>query len=389
MLNPVAKTQSERCVVEHVLDASAEPIDLSRLKYSKQSPLRISSTSAFDHVRPSYVPADEGQTSTPTKLYPSDNLEGVSWEGKSGSYTLRDEPLDLQVRRQGVITPDSESTHSNETLTPVEVVLPRPWNPTRFPRGFGGPTPASALRSLTVGDSPTQTTSHQGVDFSRYSTDWGSVGLDGYRSYCKQERVMVLTSRSPVREGGFDVASRYNLEDPYTYHTNNTLLNVHHPPSQDVNDRNRKSLTPSQVQGGFPSQHGNFLRSSEHPKERALSKRSARQPILGLEYIQNNPDCHDQADLSNDEAVTDQPDPFLSPHDETKIDDVGQSPPSYQHTSDININSEETSDQLDLKPPQHKKYICDVCGKGFSRSNTLVTHKVRIINDNITFRKSC
>ena len=30
------------------------------------------------------------------------------------------------------------------------------------------------------------------------------------------------------------------------------------------------------------------------------------------------------------------------------------------------------------KPPPVKKYKCDVCGKAFSRSNTLVTHKVRI-----------
>ena len=29
------------------------------------------------------------------------------------------------------------------------------------------------------------------------------------------------------------------------------------------------------------------------------------------------------------------------------------------------------------KPPPVKKYKCDVCGKAFSRSNTLVTHKVR------------
>ncbi|PIK45305.1 putative Krueppel-related zinc finger protein 1 isoform X1 [Apostichopus japonicus] len=27
------------------------------------------------------------------------------------------------------------------------------------------------------------------------------------------------------------------------------------------------------------------------------------------------------------------------------------------------------------KPPQPRKYVCDVCGKAFSRSNTLVTHK--------------
>ncbi|XP_071804478.1 uncharacterized protein [Asterias amurensis] len=366
VLNPVAQTQSTRCVEERGLDPTPEPIDLSRLKYSKQSPLRISSTSAFEHVRPSYVQADDTQSSATTKLYSSDYLDGESWEGKSGTY--RDEPLDLQVRRQGVTTPDSESTHSNETVTPVEIVLPRPWNPTLFPRGLGGPTPASALRSLTVGDSPTRSPSLQGVDFNRYSTDWGS-GLDGYRSFCKQERVMVLTSDSPVREGGFEVSSRYNIEDPYTYHTN-TTLNVNHPPSQDV--RHHKSLSPSQTQAGFLSQHGNFLRSSEHPKERVLSKRSARQPILGLEYIQNNPDCQDRHELSNDEAVTEENDPFLS-HDESKLDDVVQSPPSYQQTSDI--NTEETSDQLDLKPTQHKKYICDVCGKGFSRSNTLVTHK--------------
>ena len=31
-----------------------------------------------------------------------------------------------------------------------------------------------------------------------------------------------------------------------------------------------------------------------------------------------------------------------------------------------------------FKPPPLKKYKCEECGKAFSRSNTLVTHKVRI-----------
>ena len=38
------------------------------------------------------------------------------------------------------------------------------------------------------------------------------------------------------------------------------------------------------------------------------------------------------------------------------------------------------------KPPPVKKYKCDVCGKAFSRSNTLVTHKVSTFLDNILFR---
>ena len=37
------------------------------------------------------------------------------------------------------------------------------------------------------------------------------------------------------------------------------------------------------------------------------------------------------------------------------------------------------------KPPAFKKYKCDVCGKAFSRSNTLVTHKVRIWDCSYSF----
>ena len=48
---------------------------------------------------------------------------------------------------------------------------------------------------------------------------------------------------------------------------------------------------------------------------------------------------------------------------------------SSMDEQDTNLGNE-TNTRATSKPPQPKKYKCDVCFKGFSRSNTLVTHKV-------------
>ena len=50
--------------------------------------------------------------------------------------------------------------------------------------------------------------------------------------------------------------------------------------------------------------------------------------------------------------------------------------PAFLQMSGLNLRRSSTSSD---KPAPIKKYKCDICGKGFSRSNTLVTHKVRIL----------
>ncbi|KAJ8322340.1 hypothetical protein KUTeg_000811 [Tegillarca granosa] len=50
-------------------------------------------------------------------------------------------------------------------------------------------------------------------------------------------------------------------------------------------------------------------------------------------------------------------------------------PPSVFHPAFLHMNGVGMKRLPSDKPPPVKKYKCDVCGKAFSRSNTLVTHK--------------
>ena len=66
------------------------------------------------------------------------------------------------------------------------------------------------------------------------------------------------------------------------------------------------------------------------------------------------------------------------PHRVTSSGFVQLSPATGAHPNSSDATPGTRTLRDHLKPPALKKYKCDVCGKAFSRSNTLVTHKVRI-----------
>ncbi|XP_033099399.1 zinc finger protein 506-like [Anneissia japonica] len=82
-------------------------------------------------------------------------------------------------------------------------------------------------------------------------------------------------------------------------------------------------------------------------------RNNARQPIPGLEYIQNGTDMHYRNITS------------------TQLSSYSTDSNSLERakTTDGDLN------ESDGKQSQQRKYVCDICHKGFSRSNTLVTHK--------------
>ncbi|XP_002736218.1 uncharacterized protein LOC100373325 [Saccoglossus kowalevskii] len=106
-------------------------------------------------------------------------------------------------------------------------------------------------------------------------------------------------------------------------------------------------------------------------------KTVARPPIMGVEYTQNGTDMRlrdmmekDEAKITRGESWTEEGDERDSSHgdsEEMSTCDEG-SITSTSVVADDHGEDDKTS-------PQNRKYVCDVCGKGFSRSNTLVTHK--------------
>jgi len=50
---------------------------------------------------------------------------------------------------------------------------------------------------------------------------------------------------------------------------------------------------------------------------------------------------------------------------------------SFKHSNQESQNNSNSNGQgMLVKSKNAKKYKCDLCGRGFSRSNTLITHRV-------------
>ncbi|XP_071958026.1 uncharacterized protein [Antedon mediterranea] len=79
-------------------------------------------------------------------------------------------------------------------------------------------------------------------------------------------------------------------------------------------------------------------------------RNKARQPIPGLEYIQNGTDMQYRNNTSLESSFA--------------TDD----------NAEDNAKTDGELNESEAKQTQ-RKYVCDICNKGFSRSNTLVTHK--------------
>nr|XP_054749941.1 zinc finger protein 768-like isoform X1 [Lytechinus pictus] len=127
----------------------------------------------------------------------------------------------------------------------------------------------------------------------------------------------------------------------------------------------------------------------QSPSSPTGGKRLTRQPILGVEYIQNGIDneLHHDADSIQDSEqqflLQDSEEQYLlqdglnpisegdkKTDSESNMDDRAILPLIPKYTGETKGRRANSA-----KTPQPRKYICDVCGKGFSRSNTLVTHK--------------
>ncbi|XP_070533167.1 uncharacterized protein [Ptychodera flava] len=106
-------------------------------------------------------------------------------------------------------------------------------------------------------------------------------------------------------------------------------------------------------------------------------KTIARQPILGVEYIQNGTDLklRDMMDKEGNKSLG---------SEDSNDTDLGDEKDSLSEGS-VGVGEGEEGAFVngptmegrsdDEKPSPNRKYVCDICGKGFSRSNTLVTHK--------------
>ncbi|XP_072030325.1 LOW QUALITY PROTEIN: uncharacterized protein [Amphiura filiformis] len=215
----------------------------------------------------------------------------------------------------------------------------------------------------------------------------------------------------------------------YTSHNNSSLkkdisdsksgkssspINSPPPPSEDNNDNqplkspkldkldatdpDRSLLKPEYRE--YLSSISKNIRTGTHHPQSDTTRPLARQPILGLEYIQNGTDIkvmdvdgadcpeEDEGDTEEQEAEGDQQKNMEHDNDATGQDHEDEE----DFFNDVNgnvghiVGAPETVDRQTLisppalaattvKLPQPKKYKCDICFKGFSRSNTLVTHK--------------
>ena len=131
-----------------------------------------------------------------------------------------------------------------------------------------------------------------------------------------------------------------------------------------------------------------------HHQQSATARPIARQPVLGLEYIQNG------TDIKVDGDMEECPDDIEEGVDGDKDIKKGEEIDNVQELNDSDKGRDKQEQHLsakasgvsgmevrqklsvplptaNVKTPQPKKYKCDICFKGFSRSNTLVTHKVR------------
>ncbi|XP_033099478.1 zinc finger protein 251-like isoform X2 [Anneissia japonica] len=133
-------------------------------------------------------------------------------------------------------------------------------------------------------------------------------------------------------------------------------------------------VSPSELVGGqlhkeFLKQHLVSIRGSMYFGHQG-HKRQARAPVPGLEYIQNGNDTklRDMIESECNETGSEESEGSIK----TECQVTPQDAEGAVVGNTLTANDEDATDN---KTQQLKKYMCDVCGKGFSRSNTLVTHK--------------
>lgn len=179
------------------------------------------------------------------------------------------------------------------------------------------------------------------------------------------------------------------------------------PPDATTTDTSLPD-TPPPHSPAYLTEHLNTIRTTTSSRHQHHHRPAARQPILGLEYVQNGNDVSRvneigsmKGDAEEDTAEEAEDRQGVAPEGEDRYEDDledldeehmmetthddeenmqslqidANATLSSMDEQDTNLGNE-TNTRATSKPPQPKKYKCDVCFKGFSRSNTLVTHKV-------------
>ncbi|XP_038052588.1 zinc finger protein 239-like [Patiria miniata] len=342
----------------------AEPIDLSQAKPI----LLASSNSAFEYVEPSMRAS---QASLNNHILNTN----ISVE----------EPLDLQIR------PPTDRDLPQSSVTEVSSASSRPaslYNPYASYQKRLGHNPASALYSYMIeGTSPTRTSPFRDASFYQYS-DWNHGRSDrDTAQFSKEEQMMIPLSpnQSPTMPDYYNTSPSYYL-DKYILPTDtNNDKNIQEIQTEQQMALNLSPSKEDQLKMSpqlpnsdrFVFNHTHLSRRSKNQGH--VLKHSARQPILGLEYIQNTPNSRDSKSPDGESShlleSQDQEADGCMQLDQAVNCSSEQQHTGYSSTETTSVSGGKSSPSKVDKPSQYKKYICDICGKGFSRSNTLVTHK--------------
>ncbi|XP_011673664.2 zinc finger protein 768 isoform X2 [Strongylocentrotus purpuratus] len=307
-----------------------------------------------------------------------------------------DEPLDLKVRgpsREGHEDEKRELTRMSKDYHPEDVLSFKK-------RSLGGPV------RLPVGTEPDDYPRYPPMSSAIHPSSYPFFGIPYGHLLAQKypggfglrpvERNQYLGQRGP---------KRMEMSPPMASHAS-PQPDLDQPPICSVkpifNEQDESSNSPSPLSNAYLSptilNQPRYALSQEsiddddsdnQSPSPVGGKRLTRQPILGVEYIQNGIDNELRHDLdSSQEAeqqhlsqdpeeqylLQDEPNPIpetdaktgCQPNVDEKIN-LPMIPKFKGETKGRRSNS--------AKTPQPRKYMCDVCGKGFSRSNTLVTHK--------------
>ncbi|XP_022103633.1 histone-lysine N-methyltransferase PRDM9-like isoform X2 [Acanthaster planci] len=355
-----------------------EPMDLSQAKPT----LVVSSTSAFEYVEPTMRAAQDTKA-RPSKCQPTFKA--------SRCLDLSDEPLDLHVRR----TTEGISLQSSATIpafTSAPSLPSRLYSTSAYQRCQDEPTPASALYSYMIRGTATGLHSYfKDVTSYHHYSEWqqetgrSRPNPSGPQFY-EEENVTTppTTKESPTKQDFYTLPPRYYIDKYILPEDIKKHSNI-----QQIKTEPQTPLKISPCEGQLvkipphPPKPERFLIKHENVSSRSeykgrVMKRSARQPILGLEYIQNTPNFQDSESPDRDSSPSITPQLLELESIEQQNLELGCSSKhqnsQYSPESTSDTTGKASTIKVD-KPAQYKKYICDICGKGFSRSNTLVTHK--------------
>ncbi|XP_071943748.1 uncharacterized protein [Antedon mediterranea] len=302
-----------------------KPLDLSSNK-TKQDIECSSPKSAFQPVQPVFIRQHSETNTTPQSMFHSQKGFGSARHDVIRS-SLEVTPKKLFSYNPYVVYTNSTSQHKGHYFPYYNM-------PMQFPYAF-------KQRYNIHGKPPISTSLETESDTASFTTSKADM------SYYTPPVI-----RDLPKNKGSNSPENFNTDSPTT---------------------TQPDLTDGQLHKEFLKHHLVSLRGAMYLGQQG--RRQARAPIAGLEYIQNGSDtklrnlieseCNDnmEEEWTNCIVKTEPKDSSIEPESQT----------AEEHA----MTSNQTTGDLDKTKMQQqlKKYKCDVCGKGFSRSNTLVTHK--------------